>query len=88
MWTGDSLTYGGFGFDYTRKTGRFNYCMKIIERDIKLNPTDGEGYMQKAFIHYMLGEKETAVDMLEIYDPLYQDNYFYLMESIEQRYLR
>jgi len=73
-------------FDYFRKTGRFDLAIKNIEDDIANNPTDGLEYMQKAFILFVQGNTEEAKELLEIYDPLYRDSYFYLLETSKWYY--
>jgi len=82
----DGLTYYSLGFDYTRKTGRLDHSMKMLDSEIEYYPVGADAYMHKAFIHYMLGEKDTALDLLEIHDPLNQDNYFYLLETSKWYY--
>lgn len=77
---------GQMSFDYNRKTGRFDFAMKNIEDDIANNPTDGLDYMQQAFLFFMQGDKEQAIRQLDFYDPLYQDNYFYLLETSKWYY--
>lgn len=77
----DKLNYRDYGFDYSRKTGRFDYSMKLIEREIKRYPVVGDGHMQRAFILFMLGDKKSAIEQLSALDPFYQDNYFYLLET-------
>jgi len=80
------LNYRDYGFDYTRKSGRLEESMKIIEKEIKYYPVVGDGYMQKAFIMFMLGDKAAAVELLEALDPFSQDNYFYLLETSKWYY--
>lgn len=73
-------------FDYARKTGRLEKAMEQVEKEIVNNPADGIEYMQRAFLHYLKGNTNAALELLAIYDSLYQDNYFYLMETSKWYY--
>jgi tetratricopeptide (TPR) repeat protein len=75
------FTYMNFSFDYTRKTGRWLITKEITEKDFTRNLATGDAHMQLAIIYYKLGEKEKAMDLLKISDPIQQDDYFYLQET-------
>ncbi|MBT8263346.1 MAG: helix-turn-helix domain-containing protein, partial [Bacteroidia bacterium] len=60
--TNTEFVYFGGLFDYTRKTGRLDKAMKQVEGDIVLNPADGLEYMQKAFLYYMKGNTNAALE--------------------------
>jgi TolB-like protein/AraC-like DNA-binding protein len=77
----DQLSSENLLFDYARKTGRLDYSLKLVKDELKINPTDGLEYMQMAFLQFMKGDTQSALALLEKYDPLYQDNYFYLLET-------
>ena len=80
------MTYQAFDFDYARKTGRLDKAMEIVELEIASNPGVSDEYMQRALIHYMKGNTPLALELLSVHDPLYQDNYFYLIETSKWYY--
>ncbi|KAA3619067.1 MAG: helix-turn-helix domain-containing protein [Flavobacterium sp.] len=82
----DEISSENLLFDYARKTGRLDYSLKLVKDELKINPTDGLEYMQMAFLHFMKGDTRSALALLEKYDPLYQDNYFYLLETSKWYY--
>ncbi len=75
------IDIGNYRTDFARKTGRFDIAMEIIQAIIEKNPASGDGYMQMAVIYFMKGDKQRAIEILDKYDPLYQDDYFYLLET-------
>ena len=75
------IDVGNYRTDPARKVGRFDIALEIIDAIIENNPTAGDGYMQMAVIYFLKGEKQRAVEILDKYDPLYRDNYFYLLET-------
>jgi TolB-like protein/AraC-like DNA-binding protein len=71
----------GIILDYAIKTGRYNEAFLINERYIKKSPTIGHLYTYKAETLIFLGEKETALEILERYNSMFSDNIYYLRES-------
>lgn len=78
--------YRDFYFDYTRKTGRFDKTMEILQREMEQYPSVSDAYWQKGLIHIMRGEKNEALNLLETYDLYYEDNFFYLQETSKWYY--
>lgn len=81
--------YVGDGFsnlDYARKTGRHNDALAIANNVLDKLPTQSQGYVHKACCLYFLGRKEEAIDLLAEHDELYDDDYFYLMETAKYYY--
>ena len=78
----EDLCHMNFAFDFSRKTGRYLFTMKLWENDdFTRNSATGDAHMQKAILHYMLGDKQKAIDLFKTSDPLQQDNYYYLQET-------
>lgn len=75
------LSSTNFAFDFTRKTGRWLITKDITEKDMVRSLSTGDGPIQLPIIYYMLGEKEKAIDLWKISDPIQQGNYFYLQET-------
>ncbi len=64
--------------DYHVKTGRYNEALENINKRIKFDPSVATNYSFKAEILMFLGKKDEAIDLLETYDPLYNDHLWYL----------
>ena len=52
-----------------------------MNKRILFDPTVGVNYSFKAELLLLLGKKDKAIDLLETYDPLFSDDWFYLREA-------
>ena len=75
----DNLT--GVILDYAIKTGRYNEAFLINERYIKNSPKLSHLYAFKAEILMFLGKEDAALELLESYNSLYRDDFYYLRSS-------
>jgi len=67
--------------DYFIKTGRYHEALERIDKRIQFDPTFGVNYSFKAEVLILSGKKDEAVDLLERYDPLYSNDWWYLREA-------
>ncbi len=67
--------------DYLEKTGRYNEALENINKRILFDPTVGVNYSFKAGLLLLLGKIDEAIDLLEKYDPLYNNDFWYLRET-------
>ncbi|MEN8126025.1 MAG: helix-turn-helix domain-containing protein [Bacteroidota bacterium] len=75
----DNIT--GVLLDYAIKTGRYNEAFLINERYIKRFPKISHLYAFKAEILMFLDKKDTALEILERYNSLFSDDFYYLRGS-------
>ncbi len=67
--------------DYPIKTGRYSEALENINRRILFDPSVATLFPCKAEALMFLGKKDEAIDLLETFDPLYSDNWYYLREA-------
>jgi TolB-like protein/AraC-like DNA-binding protein len=72
--------------DYMRKTGRHSEALSAVNSLIEFEPSIGTVYAAKALDLYFLNEEKEALEILNRYDPLHDDNYYYLMETAKVYY--
>ena len=75
----DNLT--GVILDYAIKTGRYNEAFLINERYIKNSPKLSHLYIFKAEILMFLGKEDAALELLENYNSMFSDDFYYLRGS-------
>ena len=75
----DNLT--GVILDYAVKTGRYSEAFLINERYIKHSPKLSHLYTFKAEILMFLDKKDAALEVLEINNSLFSDDFYYLRGS-------
>jgi tetratricopeptide (TPR) repeat protein len=71
----------GFFMDYTRKAGRLNDFLQIANNYMEKYPTQSQSYVHKASSLFFLGRHEEAIELLSKQDEIYDNDYFYLMET-------
>ncbi|MCK4989285.1 MAG: hypothetical protein KAS29_02320 [Bacteroidales bacterium] len=76
-----SYYWASVDLDYLEKTGRYNEAFENINKRILFDPTVGVNYSFKAELLLLLGKKDEAIDLLEKYDPLYNNDWWYLREA-------
>ena len=76
-----SYYWASVDLDYLSKTGRYNEAFENVNKRIQFDPTFGVNYSFKAELLLLLGKKDKAIDLLETYDPLFSDDWFYLREA-------
>ena len=68
-------------FDFAVKAGKFDDYLLIANYNLDNFPTLGASYAIKASALFFLGRKEEAIELLSIQDEIYDNDYFYLMET-------
>jgi len=76
----------GIDVDYVIKTGRFKDALITLDKYIAIDPSVGVFYTFKAKTLMFLNKIDEAKKLLEIKDPLYSDDWFYLRESTKYHY--
>ena len=81
-----SYHWASVDLDYLGKTGRYNEALENTNKRILFDPTVGVNYSFKAELLFFLGIKEEAIDLLETFDPLYDNDWWYLRETAKLYY--
>jgi tetratricopeptide (TPR) repeat protein len=81
-----SYHWASVDLDYLEKTGRYNEALENTNRRILFDPTVGVNYSFKAELLFFLGTNEEAIDLLETFDPLYDNDWWYLRETAKLYY--
>jgi tetratricopeptide (TPR) repeat protein len=77
----------GLGYnDYSRKMGRFQDAMFLIDQIISDDPNRSVPFMSKGVLYYFMGEDEKALAIFETHNTTSSNNYFYLMETAKYYY--
>ncbi len=71
----------GVLLDYAIKTGRYSEAFLINERYIKKSPKTSHLYSFKAEILMFLGKNDATLELLERYNSLFSDDFYYLRGS-------
>jgi tetratricopeptide (TPR) repeat protein len=67
--------------DYTRKAGRLNDYLQMANNYMEKYPALSHSYVHKASSLFFLGRQEEAIELLSKQDEIYDNDYFYLMET-------
>jgi TolB-like protein len=67
--------------DYAVKTGKFDDFLSFVNDNLDNFPTLGRSYVAKASALFFLGRQEEALALLSKQDEIYDEDYYFLMET-------